>query len=183
MLGVSSRPSKNVSQKFEAFGFQRFSQRNDSSERSIMRRTNRFICFLKYELISVVSVDKRCMYIYIHICKILRRPFSWNVFRSRPTDSVDSNDSNPYSTRLVMTALNTSSFHFVLQCALFQKISRLLSTGIVSEIRLLISLEESALLLTTAPRYLASSVDCIWVPSRNLMPLLGLLKAMKVHLP
>ena len=52
-------------------------------------------------------------------CKILRRPFSWNVFRSRPTDSVDSNDSNPYSTRLVMTALNTSSFHFVLHFAFF----------------------------------------------------------------
>ena len=32
-----------------------------------MRRTNRFICFLKYELISVVSVDKRCMYIYIYV--------------------------------------------------------------------------------------------------------------------
>ena len=50
---------------------------------------------------------------FVCTCKILRRPFSWNVFRSRPTDSVDSNDSKPYSTRLVMTALNTSSFHFV----------------------------------------------------------------------
>ena len=77
--------------------------------------TNSLVLFL---LINVV----------VCICKNLRRPFSWNVFRSRPTDSVDSNDSNQYSTRLVMTALNTSSFHFVLQFALFHLIPENIKT-------------------------------------------------------